>query len=365
MVILFDTTEINRHKLFDNRIEVLLEQSKHSLVKICISKIVLIETKKHFIEETLEDVNIIKNYIGKLKKINITLDELNRKINSITYDKLSDVFDERILQLEDEYKIEIINYPDNVLNDMIKAYEHSKAPFHKNTGSWKDFLIWKSYEKYLIENNIEDNIFFISNNTKDFYNKSEDSLHEDLLVSFGNTIKVYKSLDNFTKESLSYKEINNKYENDRDFLILRSAFLKKYAEDENDYSSLMPSITDYFSNEITEYLEDIDYINKINIIDNDNFIEEYEFRDYEVNEINDYDIEIKKIGNNELLVTGNIVATLSIDLYERNLQRESSRDDYYIEYEASFEVVLAFSFKVKDIDNLYSFELNLVYFDYI
>lgn len=246
---------------------------------------------------------------------------------------------------------------------MIEAYEHSKAPFHNNTSSWKDFLIWKSYEKYLIENDIKDDIIFISNNTKDFYNTNKDSLHEDLLESFGNAIKVYNSLNNFTKDNLSYKEINNKYEDDKDFLTLKSNFLKEYVEDENDYDNLMSSIKNDFDDEITGYLENIDYINKIKTIDNDNFdfFEEYEFRDYEVNKIDN--ISIKKIGNSELLVTGDIEANLSVDLYELNLARESSRDDYYFEIEASFEAVLSFSFKVKDINNWYSFELKLEYLD--
>lgn len=99
MVILFDTTEINRYKLFSNEIEVLLEQSKHSLIKIVISRITLIETKKHFIEEAEKDVEKIKKCIVNFSQINIVLDELNKEINSITYDKLSDLFDERILEL--------------------------------------------------------------------------------------------------------------------------------------------------------------------------------------------------------------------------------------------------------------------------
>ncbi len=55
---------------------------------------------------------------------------------------------------------------------MINRYFESKAQFHNKSVSWKDYIIWNSYEQIINNSNKDADYVFILNNTNDFASQS-------------------------------------------------------------------------------------------------------------------------------------------------------------------------------------------------
>ncbi|WP_426360129.1 PIN domain-containing protein [Pseudocolwellia sp. HL-MZ19] len=85
-----------------------------------------------------------------------------------------------------------------------------KRPFRENEKGYRDAVIWHSLINYLSENEISEDIVFITNNTSDFFVKkdSEYDLHEDLVwdlksLSLNNKFKIHTSLKSFINDNIN------------------------------------------------------------------------------------------------------------------------------------------------------------------
>ncbi|WP_246050146.1 PIN domain-containing protein [Aquibacillus sediminis] len=81
----------------------------------------------------------------------------------------------------DEHGINIIGYPEDksLIKKVSNKYFGVIKPFGENKPSFQDSIIWESIVSYCKRNN-PDNVVFISNNTKDFADKSKFKIHDQL-----------------------------------------------------------------------------------------------------------------------------------------------------------------------------------------
>jgi len=188
--------------------------AKHEDVKLFISKTVYMEVlrgHKDFLEEQLKAAN------NALKKLIPYLDEERQKfIFDVNLEDLLEDFKNKYDALQNEQKLEIIDFDGDVLEHIVEIDMYEKNPFIKqqeivNKGGEtvryskkeiRDAIIWYSYQVFIKKNNLE-NCYFISNNTNEFGDigakKSPEnqpySLHPEL--SKKNNIIAYKTVKGF------------------------------------------------------------------------------------------------------------------------------------------------------------------------
>ena len=176
MKIFFDTNVFYTDLLFEHpEIKLLLEMSSDNFIEIYISSMVVCELKKKYLQDVKDKIRKINSSLEDLRKLHIV-------ISNIKYERVDIIFTDRIEKIKREYNVNVLEYTNDILEIMINRYFESKAPFHKKSDAWKDYIIWNSYEQ-IINNSKDEDYIFISNNTNDFASQSnKEELHTDFLV---------------------------------------------------------------------------------------------------------------------------------------------------------------------------------------
>ena len=78
--------------------------------------------------------------------------------------------------------IEYIPYDAIEQNGVVKRALKNIRPFQDEEKGYRDTLIWLSFLRYLLAHNIQTaDVYFITNNKDDFFNKKKDAFHQHLL----------------------------------------------------------------------------------------------------------------------------------------------------------------------------------------
>lgn len=332
MKIFFDTNVFYTDLLFEHpEIKLLLEMSSDNFIEIYISSMVVCELKKKYLQDVKDKIRKINSSLEDLRKLHIV-------ISNIKYERVDIIFTDRIEKIKREYNVNVLEYTNDILEIMINRYFESKAPFHKKSDAWKDYIIWNSYEQ-IINNSKDEDYIFISNNTNDFASQSnKEELHTDFLVENKN-IRYYHFIKDLFEKDDVFKRIREEFEKLRPLKKLKD-FIKGKDEINENF------IENNFIENIVSAIEEIYRMFE--------YVEVVELRDYiEVNSI-DYDIQIEE---HTLLVYGNLIITNQIDVYSNNINRESC-DDWYELDEAYAKLGMDFSFIISVNENTEDFELS-------
>ncbi|TXJ37771.1 DUF4935 domain-containing protein [Brachyspira aalborgi] len=340
MKIFFDTNVFYTDLLFEHpEIKLLLEMSSDNFIEIYISSMVVCELKKKYLQDVKDKIRKINSSLEDLRKLHIV-------ISNIKYERVDIIFTDRIEKIKREYNVNVLEYTNDILEIMINRYFESKAPFHKKSDAWKDYIIWNSYEQ-IINNSKDEDYIFISNNTNDFASQSnKEELHTDFLVENKN-IRYYHFIKDLFEKDDVFKRIREEFEKLRPLKKLKD-FIKGKDEINENF------IENNFIENIVSAIEEIDFTDEEEIYRMFEYVEVVELRDYiEVNSI-DYDIQIEE---HTLLVYGNLIITNQIDVYSNNINRESC-DDWYELDEAYAKLGMDFSFIISVNENTEDFELS-------
>lgn len=355
MKIFFDTNVFYTDLLFKSQaINLLLEMSKENLIELYISKMVLLELEKAYVESVQKKLNSLK----ELKKLNI---KINDAIDNDDYlynyniDRIKNIFYDRIEELKNKYKVNIVEAYDNYeINQLIYRYIEKKAPFDNNKNSWRDCLIWSSYEK-IIKNSIDEYYIFIVNDKKAFSSENNrEKLHNDYLID-GKNIEYYDKIINFSNSNSEFKNLKKELEK-----LNRSEQLKQL--------ELLPILKDSIkeTNKIDKdfidgnFKEDIiSEIKEINFLELEKEKIHEEFGDLveTVNptdniECDDVEYDIK-IENNILLAYGNITVRNKIGVYPIN------SDEVLVKLSMDFSFIININNNEDEIKNMKEyFELS-------
>lgn len=134
----------------------------------------------------------------------------------------------------EENAIKIIDFPSSpgITEKISNKYFNNIKPFDENKSSFQDSIIWESIVEYCNDNKPE-NIVFISTNHKDFANKDQKSIHEDLAndlqdLAYFNSISAFLEseednlkdyfIDNFEYETQMIKDELKLFFEENDFL---------------------------------------------------------------------------------------------------------------------------------------------------
>lgn len=208
----------------------LLKYTRHEPVDLCITKFNYNEILKKYRDEIRPLVKKVKSTKNDLIKLGASgiIDFDNLKADKIT-GKYKDFLDKII----EENDIKIIDYPaaNDITEKISFKYFNNIKPFDENKVSFQDAIIWESIVEYCNDNEPE-NIAFISNNHKDFANKDQNSIHEDLEADVPD-LSYYNSLSAFleSEEDNLRDYFNDNFEYDKQLL---EAEIKLFFE-RNDY----------------------------------------------------------------------------------------------------------------------------------
>ncbi|OHD10594.1 MAG: hypothetical protein A2086_04295 [Spirochaetes bacterium GWD1_27_9] len=315
MKIFFDTTVFFNDFLLTGRyINILLDLSKNNFIELFISKIVIEELKKNYIEDV---TNLIKKTNSNINKC--------RKFKIVEYDFIDEeiinpekIIDERFKQLENDYNLKIVDYENNFLPSVLESYYKIKKPFSKGKDSFKDCLIWLSYEK-IIKSNTMLYFAFISNNTSDFADASKSKLHPDLEIS-GLNIEYYKDLYELFNKSEKFKSIHESYRLKNDLL--------EWTKSENiDKKYVLKILNEDFKQEIEVFTDDIS-----------KQIDPYKYGDFTMDgyvqnsfiEINNIELDYIDVIENQLIISGELILECNIEIYGYNSYRDSGDEQYFL-----------------------------------
>ncbi len=111
----------------------------------------------------------------------------------------------------DNYNVHIIPYKNISAQEVVQQSYLAKKPFKEDGKGYKDFLVWSSISSVINALPLNEN-YFITNNTRDFCSKCEETnnhvLHPDLVKTIKNKAhspKVYKSVHEFFEEKISIR----------------------------------------------------------------------------------------------------------------------------------------------------------------
>lgn len=227
------------------------------LLKICvehgfclfISRVVIEETKNNSIKEMnrllSERRKNTKNLV-KLLPLTNTVDE------GITYDvnRFEQDYNNRYQELEQQGLIEIIEPDGELLAEVIDRAIKLRKPFAKKKDEFRDCVIWLSYVNKAKVDDL-DECFFITGNTKDFYNKEKTDLHDELKCD-SDKFKLFKSTKDLVHtipyilhmtQEIETKEWVQKENIDNDYILtfINELQIEKVQSDVQDYfSNLQP-----------------------------------------------------------------------------------------------------------------------------
>lgn len=164
--------------------------ARHEDVKLYISQVVYKEVlrgHRDFLEKELKAAN------SAFKKIAPYLnDEKQKFIIDVELEELLREFENKYKNLQEEEKLEIIEYDADVFEHVVEMDMYEKNPFIKkqefeNKGGdivrfskkeVRDAIIWYSYQEFIDKNDL-DGCYFISNNTKEFGDNGANKTPED------------------------------------------------------------------------------------------------------------------------------------------------------------------------------------------
>ncbi|MEC1555127.1 PIN domain-containing protein [Bacillus haynesii] len=270
----------------------LLKYTKHEPVDLCITKFNYYEIQKKYRDEIRPLVKKIKSTKNELKKLEALeiIDFENLKAHKIA--AKYKIFLDKVIE---ENNINIIDFPKSpdITKKISLKYFNNKKPFDENKVSFQDAIIWESIVEYCNEITPNNIIIFISNNHKDFANKDQNSIHEDLAEDVQN-LSYYNSLSAF----LDSEEDN-----------LKDYFLDNFEYDEQllkDELKLFFETNDYLQNTIDDMLLNTEFDGEfINGWGTDGYIEDY------IITLNEVSLDIEE---NAILISFDIETDVSFSI---------------------------------------------------
>lgn len=185
--------------------------SAQAVLKACSLLKISVVVPEIVVDEALG--NYPKKLSEKTKAFLKAQKELARLIDldvqSISIANEVDQYHDWLMEFIDKYDVDVSPYPDIAPKELVeKAYE-AKKPFKESGEGHKDYLVWHSIKSHIESGDTPGPNIFLTNNTKDFCEQTEEGtlvLHSVLsgqLDDKADVPKVYTSIKSFFDEELS------------------------------------------------------------------------------------------------------------------------------------------------------------------
>lgn len=196
-----------------------------NIVSLFVSNVVIGELHKQWAEEYNEKVKELRKDIKEFKKLlsersDIKQETLLSSLESI----ISSTYLPQHSVIEDNFRksnVRILPFPNTSLEEVYERDIKNHKPFKRDGRGFRDFLIWKALCENLEKTDeFCCDVFFITDNSKDFADAKGSSLHEDFLKDVPENYKInlVKSISDFLNHDFINSRISN-FNNFIDFKI--------------------------------------------------------------------------------------------------------------------------------------------------
>jgi hypothetical protein len=208
MIVFIDTNILYNNWHFENaNFKYLINFLENTNSELIVSDVVCDEIENKFNKE-LEILK--KSFKDSIKRSKSLL-----KIEpSFDFKKLDYKYSIRDIISEKTQNVKFIPYNSIENTKIVERAIKKVKPFQDQDKGYRDTLIWLSFLEYLKNNCPYEDVLFINNNSKDFFDGKNQNLHQDLLEDvskFGlkNNFRIYNSIRDFIDKEVDMKQ--NKY----------------------------------------------------------------------------------------------------------------------------------------------------------
>lgn len=206
MIIYLDTNIFYKNWYFDNpHFKYLFHFINNEGHTLLISKLVIQEIeniRNREIKSTLEDISKSMEFLNKRLLHNVKFDDT--AIINQEYDF------EKLLKRFIEYSnITTLDYSYVKQEEVVEKALYLKKPFQEEEKGYRDTMIWLSLLDFVKDNDIKEEVIFISSNKNDFFEKKKKpiSFHSDLMEDISRKqitteIIPYETLFSFVKNTI-------------------------------------------------------------------------------------------------------------------------------------------------------------------
>lgn len=335
--IFIDTSEMFTDPFFKNNFNrLLLKFSDRYGIPIYMSRVVYDESRNNFSKNVRQRIIELERALDNFNPYypqNSTPENIKK-----SYEEFMCYYDSFYEDLIQRNIIEILDYEENLLSELVHRSIHRIKPFTEKKQEFRDAITWMTYAKKANENCME-HCYFITNNVNDFMNTEKTAIHPDLLKDT-DRIKLVTSSRRFFEDDLIAQ-------------YTRSVELYGWImENPLDESKLLQLIHKQFE-DIESYTSTLVHDNNSSVIDEDDAIGD--LAGIDIKNIDHFEVEVIE---DEIIVQGYINIEVSIEVSLYNMFRDKG-DDIYM-HVGSDTAKLSYNFALsynKDDDTIENFEI--------
>lgn len=231
---------------------------------LLVSELVCQEVENKYFIEKEQAFDDLEKAIDKFERLTAQLQEFKIKPPNKAYD-LKSVLKSKL------GKVSYIPFENISQQSVVSRALKNTRPFQQNEKGYRDTLIWLSFITYIQQQNIQGDVAFISQNSNDFYAKSKEEFHEDLIRDIEDCnlkcqIVVYNTLVNFIDKNINKEDYNYTIEKVRSLIAPLNNIIIKQTEAFLNFSS-KSELMYLFSKDrsVMSFLNDIVFLQLKNI----------------------------------------------------------------------------------------------------
>lgn len=307
---------------------------------LIMSKVVFEETRNKFILNVNKRMVDLEKSIQELKDFypeELSTEKL--QVRTIDFEQKFDAFYQ---QLVDSNIIEIIEYDNDLLPELVHRSINRIKPFTESKQEFRDAITWLTYtKKATLEEH--QHCFFLTGNKRDFCD-ANGQLHPQLIQD-SNKFKIYTS----SREFFEKDPVINP--------LIKTVELEQWLEDNPIDETLIGSLLELHFDYLYEYSKDFLIDAGSSVVDEDDgYTEPY---DMAIDDVRDIKVEVI---NDEIIISGLVCVTVGVELYIYNGYRDREDDPYY--HYGSSDVELEYFFTTsydKNVEEIHHLQIENVY----
>lgn len=340
MNIFLDSNVLYHDYFFENKSnKQLLDYCRNGLLNLYMSEIVRLELRRQFQKEIEEKNREIKKIIKDADRLRI---ESEMRVIDVVQQLAK--FDRFYKQLNLNDNFNLLPYHNDFLPDLVDRAIHRRKPFTEEKSELKDAIIWKTYAKYVEDNDTADCIL-LTNNTSDFCARQDKSkIHPDLEYDSKRFSVINQAFDFIKSHGSTLESPENIFQAYVNQIVINEKFV-------------LEILTKNFEKEIEdETHKKVDNLHPSDVLSDDYFFDG-QMVAYGCDILECEDIEYEIFGD-RALVSGLVYVSCEVEILQYNPVRDPGEDRYSCVGEKYLTFKVLFNFDLRKDEMSSEFEIT-------
>ena len=220
VAVFFDTNALyqfrsGRLPIDNDNFKFISDLKEKNIVDLFVSEVVMDELHRLWVKDYDEIIGRLEGSIKDLKSCLSECSDIKQESLPSSLDNIIDsTYFPQCSVIKDNFSksnVRILPFPDVSLSEVYERDIEKRKPFKEDGTGFRDFLIWKTLcESLKKSDELYCEVFFITNNSKDFRDPESSCLHRDLFkdVPEGYKVNLVKSISDFLEHDLIKSRIS-------------------------------------------------------------------------------------------------------------------------------------------------------------